>query len=318
MPIPIKGREKLIKELKPKFIEHYKSFCPNYDKFIDYSFSYPRQAIRVNTLKASVGDVKKRMTKKGWKLVEVKWCSEGFFITHKEGRRDIGNTIEHALGYIFVQDAASMIPPLVLDPKSWEKVLDMCAAPGSKATQIAQYMKNKGVLIANDYKGIRISSLGINMQRLGITNNVITLMEGRFFKDFEFDKILVDAPCSGTGTIRKSLKTTKQWSINLLKNLSGIQRQLLKTGFENLKIGGALVYSTCSCEPMENEAVVSWLLDNYPNASIEKIKLKGLKTSKPIIEFSGIKYNKSVERCLRIWPYDNDTEGFFICKIKKK
>ncbi len=318
MPIPIKGRDKLIKELKPKFIEHYKSFCPDYDKFIDYSFSYPRQAIRVNTLKADVKDVKNRMKKAGWILKPVKWCSEGFFITHKEGRRDIGNTIEHALGYIFVQDAASMIPPIVLDPRPNELVLDMCAAPGSKATQIAQYMKNKGTLIANDYKGIRISALGINMQRLGITNNVITLMEGRFFKNMKFDRILVDAPCSGTGTIRKSLKTTKQWSINLLKNLSGIQRQLLRTAFENLKPGGVVVYSTCSCEPMENEAVVSHLLEKYPDASVESIKLKGLNTSKPIIEFNNQKYNPQVKNTLRIWPQDNDTEGFFIAKIKKK
>ncbi len=317
MPTPIKAREKLIENLKPSFIEHYKSFCPDYDKFIDFSFSYPRQAIRVNTLKTSVEEVKKSMTKNGWSLEVVPWCKQGFWITHKENRRDIGNTIEHSLGYIFVQDAASMIPPLVLDPKPDETVLDMCAAPGSKATQIAQYMENKGVLIANDYKGVRISALGINMQRLGITNNVITLMEGRFFKGFKFDKILVDAPCSGTGTIRKSLKTTTQWSINLLKNLSGIQRQLLRTGFENLKVGGTLVYSTCSCEPMENEAVVSWLLDNYPDAKIEAIKLKGLNTSKPILEFDNIKYNPQVKNCLRIWPYDNDTEGFFVAKIKK-
>tara|TARA_Y100000031_G_scaffold37213_1_gene41604 strand:+ start:2224 stop:3180 length:957 start_codon:yes stop_codon:yes gene_type:complete len=318
MPTPIKGRDKLIKEIKPKFIEHYKSFCPNYDKFIDYSFSYPRQAIRVNTLKTTPAKVKKSMTKQGWILKQVPWCKQGFFITHKEDRRDIGNTPEHALGYIFVQDAASMIPPLVLDPKPGETILDMCAAPGSKATQIAQYMKNKGVLIANDYKGIRLAALGINMQRLGITNNVITLMEGKYFKEFEFDRILVDAPCSGTGTIRKSLKTTKQWSINLLKNLSGIQRQLLRTAFENLKSGGTLVYSTCSCEPIENEAVVSWLLENYPNAEIENIKIKGLKSSPPIMEFDKTKYNPQVKNCLRIWPYDNDTEGFFVTKITKK
>ncbi len=318
MPKPIQGREKLIKELKPKFIEHYKSFCPDYDKFIDYSFSYPRQAIRVNTLKTTVKQVKESMIKKDWILEQVPWCKQGFWITHKENRRDIGNTIEHSLGYIFVQDAASMIPPLVLDPKPNELVLDMCAAPGSKATQIAQHMENKGILIANDYKGMRISALGINMQRLGVTNNVISLMEGRFFKDFKFDKILVDAPCSGTGTIRKSLKTTKQWSINLLKNLSGVQRQLLKTAFDNLKEGGTLVYSTCSCEPLENEAVVSWLLETYENAYVEKIKLKGLNTSQPILEFDNIKFNPQVSNTLRIWPYDNDTEGFFVAKINKK
>ncbi|MDP7179984.1 MAG: RsmB/NOP family class I SAM-dependent RNA methyltransferase [Candidatus Woesearchaeota archaeon] len=302
-------------EFKPKFIEHYKKLT-DWELFKKYSLTFLRRSIRVNTLKISIEELKKRM-EKTWTLTQVPWCKEGFWIEHHQGRRDIGNTIEHSLGYIYVQEAASMIPPVVLDPKPDETILDMCASPGSKSTQIAQYMNNTGILVTNDYKGIRIAPLGINLQRMGITNNITTLMEGRFFKDFKFDKILVDAPCSGTGTIRKSLKTLRIWNLNVVKRLAGTQKQLIDTAYQNLKDGGTLVYSTCSCEPEENESVVDFLLTKYPKAKLEKIDLP-IKKSPPILEFEGKKFNEEIEKCLRIWPQDNDTEGFFVAKVKKQ
>ena len=304
-------------EFKEKFIERY-SKLTNFEEFKKYSLSFLRRSIRVNTLKISVDELKKRLSK-DWELEQIPWCREGFWIEHKgeEKRRDIGNLIEHTLGYFYVQEAASMIPPIVLNPKPDEKILDIASSPGSKATQIAQYMENTGILIANDYKGDRMKPLAINMQRMGITDSIITLMQGRFFKDFKFDRILVDAPCSGTGTIRKSLKTLRIWNPNMVKRLAGTQRQLLETAFNNLKSGGAIVYSTCTLEPEEDEAVVSYLLDKYPNSKLEEINLKGLKRSPAVLEFDGIKYNPEARKCLRIWPQDNDTEGFFVSKIKK-
>jgi NOL1/NOP2/sun family putative RNA methylase len=247
----------------------------------------------------------------------VPWCKEGFWIKHAtEDRRDVGNLVEHTLGYIYIQEAASMIPPAVLAPKPGEIVLDMCASPGSKATQLCQYMKNKGILVANDYKWERLQPLGLNMQRMGVSNAVITLSEGRFFSKPMFDRILVDAPCSGTGTIRKSLKTVAIWNPNMIRRLAGQQRQLICAGFESLKPGGTMVYSTCSLEPEENEGVVTHLLEKYPNAAIEKIKLK-IKRSEPVADFEGRKYDNRIKDCLRIWPQDNDTEGFFVAKIFK-
>ncbi len=303
-------------EFKLKFIERY-SKLTDWDKFKDYSLRWLRRSIRVNTLKISVPELKKRL-EDAWNLEPIPWCNEGFWIEHhKKERRDIGNLIEHSLGYFYVQEAVSMIPPIVLDPKPGEVVLDMCAAPGSKSSQIAQYMENKGVLISNDYKGIRLAPLGINMQRMGITNSILTLMEGRFFKGFNFDRILVDAPCSGTGTIRKSLKTIRIWNPTMIKRLSGAQKQLISTAFDNLKPGGTMVYSTCSDEPEEDEEVVSWLLENRDNARLEEIKLS-INRSEPILEFENKKYNPEVKKCLRLWPQDNDTEGFFVTKIKKK
>ena len=301
-------------EFKDKFIDRYKQLT-DWDRFKEYSLSFLRRSIRVNTLKISIPELKKRL--KDWGLEQIPWCKEGFWIEHKEGRRDIGNLTEHTLGYFYVQEAVSMIPPIVLDPKPGEFVLDIAASPGSKASQIAQYMKNKGILIANDYKHDRMKPLDINLQRMGITNAIMTLMEGRYFKEFQFDKVLVDAPCSGTGTIRKSLKTLRIWNPNMVRRLTATQRQLIETGFNNLKKGGVMVYSTCSLEPEEDEGIVSYLLEKYSDAKLEEIKLTGLKKSPAILEFENKKFDPEVQKCLRLWPQDNDTEGFFVAKIKK-
>ena len=302
---------------KPKFIERY-SKLTDWDDFKQCSLSFLRRSIRVNTLKISINELKKRL-EKNWNLEQIPWCKEGFWIEHvQKERRDIGNLIEHSLGYFYTQEAASMIPPIVLEPKQDEIVLDIAASPGSKTTQIAQFMQNKGILIANDYTIERMKPLSINLQRCGVTNAIITLMEGQWFKKsgIEFDKVLVDAPCSGTGTIRKSLKTIGIWNPDMVRRLSITQKQLIETGFNLLKKNGTLVYSTCSLEPEENEEVVDFLINKYENARIEEIKLN-LKKSPAILEFENKKYNEEIKKCLRIWPQDNDTEGFFVAKIRK-
>ncbi len=300
-------------EFKKKFVERY-SKLTDWKEFKKYSLMYLKRSIRVNTLKISAADLIRKLV--NWRFRQIPWCEQGFWIEHKKGRRDIGNTIEHALGYIYVQEAASMIPPVVLDAKPGEIVLDMCASPGSKASQIAAMMKNKGLFVANDITGARMKPLGINLQRMGLTNHVITMMQGRFFKGFSFDRILVDAPCSGTGTIRKSFKTLRIWNPVMVRRLAGTQKQLIETAFKNLKKNGTLVYSTCSLEPEENEGVVDYLISNYPNAKLQDINLK-IKKSPAILEFEGKKYSKEIKKCLRIWPQDNDTEGFFVAKLRK-
>ncbi len=304
-------------EFKPRFIERYSKFT-DWEAFSSCSLTFLKRSIRVNTLKIAIKELKERI-EKDWDLNQIPWCREGFWIEHaKNERRDIGNLIEHSLGYFYIQEAASMIPPLVLEPKPSDIVLDIAASPGSKTTQIAQYMQNKGILIANDYTIERMKPLSINLQRCGVTNAIITLMEGQWFKKsgIEFDKVLVDAPCSGTGTIRKSLKTVYIWNPDMVKRLSITQKQLIETGFNLLKKDGTLVYSTCSLEPEENEEVVDFLLKKYDNASLEEIKLN-IKRSPAILGFENKKYDESIKKCLRIWPQDNDTEGFFVAKIKK-
>ena len=299
-------------EFKDKFIERF-SKLTDWETFKKYNLSFLRKTIRVNTLKISVAELKKRL-QKDWQLEQVPWCKEGLWI--KGERRDVGNLPEHCLGYIYVQEAASMIPPIVLDPKSGEIVLDIAAAPGSKTTQMAQMMKNKGIIIANDVAHDRLAALGVNLQRCGVANAIITMMKGHQIRGIEFDKILIDAPCSGTGTIRKSVKTIYTWNLDLVRRMSGEQKQLITHAFSLLKKGGAMVYSTCSLEPEENEEVIDYLLKNYKDAKIMPIKLK-IKKSEPVTEFEGRKYSPEVKKCLRIWPQDNDTEGFFVAKIGK-
>jgi len=301
---------------KPAFIERY-SELTDWEEFKKYSLSFLRRSIRVNTLLGSVKDVKKSIEAKDWKLVPIPWCKEGFWIEHDE-RRDVGNLFEYHVGKIYVQEAASMIPPLVLQPKPGDIVLDMAASPGSKTTQMAAMMNNEGLLVANDYKGDRLQSLGINLQRCVTTNTLITLMRGQGIRGMQFDKILLDAPCSGTGTIRKSLKTISIWNAGMITKLAKEQKELIEVAFQNLKPGGEMVYSTCSLEPEENEGVVSYLLENHEDAEIVSVKLPGLKLSPAVMEFKKEKYHPSVKHTIRIWPQDNDTEGFFIAKIRKK
>ena len=302
--------------VKPKFIERY-SKLTNFEAFKKYSLSFLRRSIRVNTIKISIHELKKRL-EKNWNLEQIPWCREGFYIEHiKKERRDIGNLIEQSLGYFYTQEAASMIPPLVLEPEENDTVMDMAASPGSKTTQIAALMNNKGILVANDINSARMKPLSLNVQRCGITNCIVTMMYGQRFRNFEFDKILLDAPCSGTGTIRKSLKTLRIWNPLMVQRLAHTQKSLIEIAFSNLKPGGTLVYSTCSNEPEENEAVIDFLVNKYENARIEQIKLSNIKRSDPILNFENSNYNENIKNCLRIWPQDNDTEGFFVAKIRK-
>ncbi|MFH0752212.1 MAG: RsmB/NOP family class I SAM-dependent RNA methyltransferase [archaeon] len=294
-------------EWKEKFLERY-SKLTNIEEFKKISLEPLPKTLRVNTLKTTVKDMQSRM-----KIKPIPWCREGF--TAEDGFA-LGNKPEHFLGYFYVQSSASMIPPVVLDPKPGELVLDMCASPGSKTSQMAAMMENKGLIVANDNAISRLKPLTMNLQRCGVSNTVISLMQGHRFKDLQFDRILVDAPCSGIGTIRKSYKTIQVWNPNFARKLAGIQKQLVSTAFDCLKPGGTLVYSTCTLEPEEDEGVVDAILKLHPDVKLEKISLD-IKRSKCVEEFEGNRYSSEVQKCLRIWPQDNDSEGFFVAKFKK-
>ncbi len=302
-------------EFKPAFVKRY-SQLTDWDAFKKYSLCFLSKSIRVNTLKVSVAEMKKRLSK-DWELEQIPWCPEGFWMKHKEGRLDLGNTVEHDLGYYYVQEAASMVPPLVLDPQPGDRVLDVAAAPGSKSSQMAAMMQNRGVLMANDVSGARLAALGINLQRMGVSNCVISMMPGERIKELEFDRILLDAPCSGTGTIRKSLKTISMYNPGSIKSLVGLQHRLLANAWSLLRPGGTLVYSTCSLEPDEDEGVIDWFLQNNKDATLAPITLN-IKHGPAVQEFEGKTYPSDVSNCLRLWPQDNDTEGFFVAKLVKK
>ena len=297
-------------EFKESFLEKYGKLT-DINKFCEYCLKRLNKSIRVNTLKISIKELKEKLI--DYEFRQIPWCKEGFWI--KGPRTDLGNLMEHSLGYFYVQEAASMIPPVVLNPKENELVLDIAAAPGSKTTQIASMIKNKGIIIANDIKYDRLKALSINLQRCGISNTIITLRSNYSFKEIKFDKILLDAPCSGTGAIRKSLMTLKIWNNNMIKKLANDQKRLILNAFDCLNDHGILVYSTCSIDPEENESVIDFLLKNR-NAKLEKIDLD-IKKSDAILDYEKKHFNDEVKKCLRIWPQDNDTEGFFVAKIKK-
>jgi NOL1/NOP2/sun family putative RNA methylase len=309
-------------EPKPEFVERMNMLLgKDYDEYLKIVQEYSQNSIRCNTIKISPDELKKRLEKK-WKISQpYKDYPEIMIIESHLNPGELGKTIEHILGYYYVQEISSMLPPLVLKPKPGDNVLDLCSSPGSKTTQMSAMMENKGNIIANDVNIGRIMILSTNIQRCCSTNIIVTQNEGsnlcsKLSKEkFMFDKILVDAPCSCEGTIRSSPKTLCMFSENLIKKLSNIQKQLAGNAVKCLKVGGEMVYSTCTHAPEENEEVVSYLLDNFP-LEIQTINLP-LKTRPGITEWNGKRYKEQVKKCIRIYPQDNNTEGFFVAHFKK-
>jgi len=237
----------------------------------------------------------------------------------------------------YIQDPASLIPAIVLDPRPGESVLDMCAAPGSKTTQIWEMTDGDVLLYSVDVNNRRLMRLKKNIELCGCDSVKLIRADARKLKfDFQFDKILLDAPCSGEGIVLKAHKTFKIWSENRVARLTKDQKKMIKRAFSLLKPGGVLVYSTCTFEKEENEDVVQWLLDITNSIAPEKSR-KGdslySNSAAQINSGSGSLYSASLEKidipnlvcdrgidmpeAIRIYPYQNQTNGFFVAKIKK-
>jgi NOL1/NOP2/sun family putative RNA methylase len=296
---------------KNEFIADYKALLgKKLDDFLECCKQPLRKSIRINTIKTSVPKMKSML--KSWHAERVPWCKSGFYVDAYA----IGNAAEHFLGYIYVQEAASMIPPFALGVLPSDTVLDLCAAPGSKTTQMAAMMDNAGVIIANDVIMSRISALRFNLQRCGVFNTVITRMDAKRLrvKDY-FDKVLLDAPCSGIGAIRKNWDIAKMWSKAIIRKLASDQKHMILSAFDALKPGGILVYSTCTLSPEENEGVIDFLLENR-HAKVIGFKLD-IKRDELVLEWDGRQFDNSIKDCLRIYPQTNDTEGFFVAKVKR-
>ncbi|MEM4702979.1 MAG: RsmB/NOP family class I SAM-dependent RNA methyltransferase [Candidatus Pacearchaeota archaeon] len=304
--------KKRISELLGKESEEFWHFC---EKPL-------RNVIRCNTLKIGCEELKSRLEKK-WKILQpYKEHSEILIIENDLKPGELGKSIEHQFGYYYVQELASMQAVIALAPTKGNFVLDLCAAPGSKTTQISAMIKNSGLVIANDVSFERLRALNANLERCGCMNVIVTRMRGSTLceelarKGFLFDKILLDAPCSGEGTIRFDPRVLEMWNLNMLKKLAGLQKKLLASAISCLKPQGILVYSTCTFEPEENEEVIQFALNNFP---IELIDFNlPLKTRHGLTSWQGKKFSEEMKKCKRIWPQDNDTEGFFIAKLKKK
>jgi 16S rRNA (cytosine1407-C5)-methyltransferase len=242
-------REQIKPIFKERFLEMLGSY-EEYNKFEDCIMSPQRKSFRINLIKETEPEKLVATLKgKGLNLVKIPWCENAYFAEYSEDlRSDLGNLFEHFLGKIYVQEATSMCPPELLEiPDKIDDdfmVLDMAAAPGSKTTQIGALMKNNGILIANEIDYKRLGPLKINLERSGLTNIVIINNDARYIDgENMFDRILLDAPCSGSGVIRKSPKTIKMYNPRRLKQMQYLQLKLLKRAFELLKEGGIMTYS---------------------------------------------------------------------------
>ncbi len=272
-------------------------------------------SIRVNTLKIQPEELRNRLENKGFKLKTIEWISYGFEVLKET--YNLGSLHEYLQGYFYLQNVASMLPAIILDPKPGETVIDMCAAPGGKATHMAQIMNNKGSLILIERNSKRIPALEINLRRMGVLNSIVLNHDAIKLDKLNIraDKILLDAPCTGEGLIRQD-KTRKMSKIlKDITKLASVQKKLLSSGLKVLKPGGTLLYSTCSIAPEENEFVINDVLQDSSEYSI--IQLNTQYGISGFTEVFGKILRKDLKLSQRIYPHIHNTIGFFICLIEK-
>ncbi len=275
--------------------------------------------LRTNTLKISPEELKKLLEEKDFILEKVNWYRDAFVLKNKS-IRELTETDEYKKGFLYIQNLSSMIPALVLNPQPDEKILDIAAAPGSKTTQIATLMKNTGELTANDLSYKRLFKLKENLNQMGVTNTKVLNLPGEsFWKNLPeyFDRTLVDVPCSMEGRIKiDDPKTYTDWSTKKIKQLSKLQKYLLRSAISATKVGGTIVYSTCTLSPEENEEVVEWVIKKTPSAlSVEPITMPNVPLQKSLTSWRKKKFTYTAN-CMRVFPSET-MEGFFIAKIKK-
>ncbi|MEZ0535838.1 NOL1/NOP2/sun family putative RNA methylase [Caldicellulosiruptoraceae bacterium PP1] len=270
------------------------------------------KGFRINTYKISADEFLKKMDRD---FEKVPWCQDGYFYNHSEIK--LSKHAYYFAGLIYIQEPSAMFAVEALNPQRGEKVLDLCASPGGKSVQIAARIGKEGFLVSNDIKPIRIKPLVKNIESLGITNTVILNNSPKEIADnfgTYFDKILVDAPCSGQGMFRKDPSSLKSWTDRQIIVCSNMQRQILTEVDKLLKVGGELVYSTCTFTIEENEEMLSWFLKKNPNYEVCEIDgFDGFE--KGYINSDGI--DARLNKAVRIYPHKVKGEGHFVCKLKK-
>jgi NOL1/NOP2/sun family putative RNA methylase len=259
------------------FLEKIKKLYPDCFGTIIKSIENPKPlSFRINKLKADPEKVLETLQKEGFEFLQGP--SENSYILNSSKKR-LSETKAFTNGYIYIQNLSSMLPALELAPKTGEKIIDLCAAPGSKTSQIADLTKNKAEITAVENNRNRFFALQKNLENLSVKNVTLLLENARFLDKTHpeflehFDKVLVDAPCSNEGLLVLSApKSFEKWNPKLPKHLSKLQKALLATGINLLKKGGTLVYSTCTYSKEENEEVVEWAIKKFPEMTIEKMK----------------------------------------------
>ncbi len=271
-------------------------------------------ALRLNPLQPASRDLAAILTRRG--AAPVSWCAEAFQFGAPAPH--LGQTLEYLLGAFYIQAAAQTLAVAVLDPQPGERILDLCAAPGGKTTQIAARMNNTGLLVANEPRRTRWPPLVGNLERCGVANVVLTgapaSIMPRTFHNY-FDRILLDAPCSGDGIVRKSETVLEHWSAKVALQRGHHQVGLLRAAFHMLRPGGILVYSTCSLSLEENESVVTGLLRRY-GEQVELLPIDGI-AAPPLPHAVAPRYAAALAQAVRVWPHLHDTEGAFVARMTK-
>ncbi len=275
--------EKLLGEEYPRFLE---------------SLERPRAvALRFNPLKGE-------MPQLPFVKEPVPWEPQGYYY---DTNARPGLHPYHEAGVYYIQEASAMVPVALLDPQPGERICDLCAAPGGKSTQIAGRMRGEGFLLCNEYNPKRAKILSRNIERMGIANALVTNEHpenlSRHYPNF-FDRVLIDAPCSGEGMFRKEEAAVTDWSVETVQMCARRQREILRSGAAMVASGGRLVYSTCTFAPEENEETVAWFLENHRDFTVEHIKTPW--------------FDSRVEGTYRIWPHKLLGEGHFAAVLRKK
>lgn len=286
------------------------------EEFDDYMASFDDErlyGIRVNTLKISIDDFK---NKNLYELSPVKWCKEGFYYNGADVRPS-KSPYYHA-GLYYLQEPSAMSTGAVADVKPGERVLDVCAAPGGKSTQVGAKLEGRGILVTNDISASRTKALLKNVELFGLTNAVV-LNESpdkiaARFPDF-FDKVIIDAPCSGEGMFRKDPDVIKAWGKSMADFCVSTQREILEHCSKAVCAGGYIIYSTCTFNPDENERQIEAFLERHPEFELCDIPPEmGLDHGRPEWARSG---NAELKKCGRLWPHKADGEGHFVAKLRK-
>ena len=286
------------------FIERYKKMGWEF-KEVD-----PKQAIRINASNANnPSDITKRLQDRELILSKIPFLQEGYWV--EKARFSAGATSEYLLGLYSIQEAAAQIPATLFTELHGKTVLDACAAPGGKTTQLADLMFNTGMIIALDIEKQRLNALSNQLERCRVGNTAVYEKDARNVAQLNtmYDCILLDVPCSGNFTMDK--RWFERRTIRDVQRNAALQRQILAATTRMLKDNGEIVYSTCSLEPEENELNIDWATRNL-NLRVKKIDSYG---QNGLTDIFGLCLEKSVENSRRIWP--GKTQGFFVCRLEK-
>lgn len=302
MNLPIAFEEKMKEMLGDDFGRYLASFDTD-----------AHQGLRVNTSKISVEEFLKISP---YRLTPVPWCPNGFYYEKEE------KPAKHPFyfaGLYYIQEPSAMTTASLLPIEEGDVVLDLCAAPGGKSTELAAKLNGSGLLITNDISNSRAKALLKNIEVFGVGNSLVTSEPpnelAKRFPQF-FDKILIDAPCSGEGMFRKQSNMTKAWESNGVDLFVGLQRSILKEAVTMLKPGGMLIYSTCTFSKEENEQSIEYLLSLDESLHLVELPMfEGFDEGHPDWGNTG---NEALRKCRRLWPHRIEGEGHFVAMVRKE